>query len=213
MAQATILRRMGPLTFDVVISEIHDSELDITENPIEFGTPVSDHAYMLPLKLRISAGVSDNPMTLNGANRFGQGPTRSISAYQALTQLQREAEPFNVQTGLKLYRNMLISSIHTEQDKDSSSILAFEADLKEVIIVSTQTVKYKSKKATTNNGSKTQSTDKQATPKKGETARQASPTVDKGEIKGKEISNKNGVSSAENAPRKTSLLKKLKDML
>jgi len=96
--------------------------------------------------------------------------------------LQRRAEPFDLQTGLKLYENMVCTPIRTSQDKDSSGALLFTAELREVIIVYTQVVQYPPRKA-------------------GATKRQAGPQKDKGEQQGNEVTEK---------PKKQSLAAKLK---
>jgi hypothetical protein len=185
---------MGGLSFDAVFEENHDYELQVTDNPVESGVVVSDHAFMLPVHLSISAGVSDSPLADSGLGLYGSN-SRSIKAFDLLTTLQRSAEPFDVQTGLRLYKNMVCTNLKTSQDKDTAGVLVFTADLREVIIVNTQTVKYKSKKVqTTANGSGSTSsktvTDKQATPRSGATARQAGPIVDRSEVKGNDITTK-----------------------
>ena len=43
-----INRRIGTLRLDAVISETHKSELKITENPVESGANIADHAYVQP---------------------------------------------------------------------------------------------------------------------------------------------------------------------
>jgi hypothetical protein len=185
---------MGGLSFDAVFEESHDYELQVTDNPVESGVVVSDHAFMLPVHVSISAGVTDAPLADSGLGPYGSD-SRSIKAMDLLTTLQRSAEPFDVQTGLKLYKNMICTNLKTSQDKDTSGALIFVADLREVIIVNTQTVKYKSKKvkttanSSTSKGSKT-ITDKQATPRAGATARQASPIVDRSEVKGNDVTTK-----------------------
>jgi len=193
----SIIRSIGGLAFDATFEESHDYELQVTDNPVESGVVVSDHAFMLPIKLTISAGVSDSPLGTRIANSFsGDGNNRPINALRMLTELQRSAEPFAVQTGLKLYRNMVCTNIKASQDKDTAGVLLFTADLREVIIVNTQTVKYKSSKVKANSessksgkGSKVVS-DKQATPRPGAAARQASAIVDKGEVKGNDVTKK-----------------------
>jgi hypothetical protein len=87
-----------------------------------------------------------------------------------------------VQTGLKLYTNMICTSLRTSQDKDSSAALLFTAELREVIIVNTKIVAFTKTKA-------------------GATARQASPTADSGKQQAKEVTS---------APAKGSLASKLK---
>ena len=187
--QLAIIRSMGGLVFDAVFEETHEAELEVTDNPVETGVVVSDHAFMKPLKLTISAGVSDTPLRQIGDDKFAGmsaaeaeqvrsmlGPdaflydSRSKRAFQLLQELQARAEPFSVQTGLKLYQNMVCTSVRTTQDKDSSSALLFTAELREVIIVNTETAKYPPRKP-------------------GVTARQAGPKKQKGEQQGKEVTN------------------------
>jgi len=193
-----IVRDFGGLVFDAVFEETHEATLVVTDNPVETGVVVSDHACMSPLKLTISAGVSDTPLSVwdttggdgenyfayadVGTDQFASDSSRSKKAFEMLTDLQKQAEPFSVQTGLKLYENMVCISIRTSQDKDSSNVLIFEAELREVIIVSTQAVTYPPRA-------------------KGGTARKAGPTKNKGEQQGSETTD---------TKKKGSLLTKLK---
>lgn len=142
LQQIAVIRSMGGLVFDAVFEETHESDLEVTDNPVENGVVVSDHAYMKPLRVKISAGVSDARLDIFSADPFASTVGRSRRAYELLTELQRKAEPFDLQTGLKLYKNMLCTSIRTSQDKDSSSALLFTAELREVITVNTEIVQY-----------------------------------------------------------------------
>jgi hypothetical protein len=136
-----ILRSVGGLVFDATLRESHTSEIEVTSNPIETGSEVSDHMYVKPDKLTISAGVSDTPLVANPNDQFSGG-RRSQTAFQMLKQLQASGEPFDIQTGLTLYKNMLCKSVRAEQDKDTDQALLFEADFVGVNIVSTQTITY-----------------------------------------------------------------------
>ncbi len=194
--QVAIIRSMGGLVFDAVFEETHESELEVTDNPVETGVVVSDHAFMKPLKVTLSAGVSDTPLKYwqsaggtgqdawtkqDGDDPFASDSGRVRRAYELLTELQALAEPFDVQTGLKLYSNMVCTSIRTSQDKETAGALLFTATLREVIIVYTQVVSYPPRKA-------------------GATKRQAGAKKDKGEQQGKEVTE---------TPKKQSLGKKL----
>ena len=183
--QVAIIRSMGGLVFDAVFEETHEADLEVTDNPVETGVVVSDHAFMKPLRVKISAGVSDTPLAVVTDDPFASDSGRARRAFELLTELQKRAEPFDLQTGLKLYENMVCTSIRTSQDKDSSGALLFTAELREVIIVYTQVVTYPPRKP-------------------GATKRQAGPKKDKGEQQGKEVTN-----SAE----KKSLIKKGADAL
>ena len=169
--QIAIIRSMGGLVFDAVFEETHEAELEVTDNPVETGVVVSDHAFMKPLKVTLSAGVTDTPLVVGTDDPFASDAGRSRRAYELLTELQKKAEPFDLQTGLKLYENMVCTSVRTSQDKDSSGALLFTAELREVIVVYTQVVKYPPRKP-------------------GATKRQASAKKDKGEQQGKEVTSK-----------------------
>lgn len=135
-----IIRSVGGLVFDATFSEKHEIEAEITQNPVETGVNIADHMFMKPIRLTISAGVSDTPLKAITNDQFSGGSSRSQKAYDLLTQLQASFEPFNVQTGLKLYKNFVCKRIMPEQDKDTPNALIFEAELEEVIFVSTQMV-------------------------------------------------------------------------
>lgn len=141
-------KSIGGVQLDAVLSETHNTSVRTTDNPVEIGADITDHAIVEPVQLRIVAQVSDNP--LGGAaftqivdlvtGLFGSSTanniTRSNAAYNALVQLQNAREPIDVQTKLKLYKNMLITNINVTQDKDTSRIVLLNIDLKEVIITS-----------------------------------------------------------------------------
>jgi hypothetical protein len=133
-------------SFDAVISESHTSELTVTENPVETGVVISDHAFMAPLRLEIEAAIGDAWMDAKGSdgNRvsdlWASPAGRAVTAFTMLQNLQRSAIPFSVQTGLKLYKDMLISSLSAEQNAATSSILRFRASLRQVQFVSTRDV-------------------------------------------------------------------------
>lgn len=166
-----VIRSMGGLVFDAVFEETHESELEVTDNPVETGVVVSDHAYMKPVRISLSAGVSDTPLAAAANDPFASDAGRSRRAFELLADLQKQAEPFDLQTGLRLYKNMICTSIRTSQDKDSSGALLFTADLREVLVVNTEMVKY------------------EINPAPGPTARQAGPIKHKGEQQGKEVTN------------------------
>jgi len=129
MAIVAIPRSLGPVPLSVVVRERHESALEVTRNPVEFGADVADHAYLLPKRLELEAVTADG--SLNEA--------AIAASYEALLGLQAQREPFDVVTGLHLYRNMLIERIEVDRDKRFARLLYFRAELIEVIIVDTET--------------------------------------------------------------------------
>lgn len=134
---------------DAIIKETHDNPIKITKNPVELGADITDHAIIEPIKLQIEGIVTDTP--LGGAavtqivdsvtGLFGSsvsdGITRSQQAYSSLVLLKNDREPIEIQTGLKLYENMLITNIRVTQDKDTSRAVFLNIDAEEIIITET----------------------------------------------------------------------------
>lgn len=149
-------------SFDAVIRESHHSELTVTDNPVETGVVISDHAYMAPLRLEIEAAVGDrwvhaggeqaadgsgNFSTTAKADIWASAAGRSVTAFGMIQNLQASAIPFSVQTGMRLYDDMLITSIDADQDHMTGGILRFRASLRQVQFVSTSTVTVPPRKA------------------------------------------------------------------
>jgi hypothetical protein len=137
-------------TFDVVEVEETVLETEVTDNPVETGVSIADHAFDKPIKLTITAGISDLAPPGKDQDDFAAvGSSRSVAAYAWLDQVRRAHEPFSVQTGLSLYPSMIITSFRTKQDKDLSRVLKFTLELREIIYVTTQTVIYPAKQTKT----------------------------------------------------------------
>ena len=126
-------RSIGGVTFDVVVEEQHEDTLEITEHPVEHGANISDHAFMKPASVTIRAGVSDGSGSIAGEKA-------GVSVYEALQTLQQAREPFDIITGKRKYRNMLIETLSVLTDADSENALVVTADCRDVIVVKTQTV-------------------------------------------------------------------------
>jgi hypothetical protein len=146
-------KSIGGIELDAVISETHANQIRLTKNPVELGADITDHAVIEPKKINIIAQVSDTPL---GAAAFGQivdlvtglfgtsttqNITRSNAAYNAMVQLMEKREPIEVQTKLKLYRDMVITSLSVTQDKNTSRIVLMTIGLEEVLIAESQIVK------------------------------------------------------------------------
>lgn len=146
-------KSIGGIELDAVISETHTNQIRLTKNPVELGADITDHAVIEPKKINIVAQVSDTPL---GTAAFGQivdlvtglfgtsttqNITRSNAAYNAMVQLMEEREPIEVQTKLKLYQDMVITSLSVTQDKNTSRIVLMNISLEEVLITESQIVK------------------------------------------------------------------------
>lgn len=206
-------RKIGKITFDVVTTEDHQSDLSITENPIESGAAIADHAviqpkqvtinglmvdhdhstfgldlpfignirggidflnnFPLPVKVitqtsqaiaragrvisQVAGAYSQAKSILNQARTiapflpdFGLGGLLDSSAgdgrvqkcYADLVACQKSGETIDIQTGINLYKNMLIQSVAVNQSQDGSATFTITA--REIFIVETKTAQSKS---------------------------------------------------------------------
>lgn len=176
---------IGPVPLDVVLSEDHTAEIEITSNPIENGSEVNDHAYIMPKKVTLE--IADSKGAL---------------AYKALVAFQETRVPFTLVTGLDVYTNMLVKRINPKRDRKSSQIFTGSIDLQEVIIVNTAYAT--GVDGSTDAGNATQSAGRQATPNAGTAGNAATADTVAGTVaRGDNIATPVNASS----PQNTSILK------
>jgi hypothetical protein len=123
--QVTFLpnRSIGPFQAQVTIEEVCNDSLEITNHPVEQGASITDHAYVNPSSLNISALFSED-----------QDPLPEI--YQNLLELQASREPFTVVTGKRTYNNMLMKSLGVTNDAVTENILSVRFSLQEIFLTS-----------------------------------------------------------------------------
>jgi len=167
------------LIFDGVIRESHVKQASISRNPMENGINLADHAIMEPDELTLEIAVSDSPLLLgpdgqpsaptadlvatqSNATAFSGSNRRSVSAWSELETWMAAFVPFDVVTGLKTYKSVLITSMTADQDKDAAGALFATVTLQQVLFAATATVVYPARA-------------------KGAATRKASPKVENGE--------------------------------
>ncbi|MDE9483692.1 hypothetical protein KKJ30_18555 [Xenorhabdus bovienii] len=133
----------------VVISEKHMDSTEITEHPVQRGATISDHAYDKPSEVTMEIGFAGGGSLIDGFDTskiklfdLDTGATLGKSpkeVYEQLLKLKASKEPFDVTTGKRQYKNMLIRAIEVTTDKTSENVLMVTLTLREVIIVETQT--------------------------------------------------------------------------
>lgn len=156
--QVTPDRSIGPFTAQVTLEELHADELVITDHPVETGAVISDHAYMRPAEVIIRAGWSESPggsgngildSVLGDVGGQLSSLTSMISGssigqpremYNNMLELQRSRIPFEIQTGKRIYQNMLVRSIRVQTNKETENSIIMEVACREILVVSTQVV-------------------------------------------------------------------------
>lgn len=154
---------------DVIGYEEITAEAQVTENPVEAGAPVADHIIDKPDVLELNVVVSDVPMAFKNGELPSNDPftsivSRSATGYQFFKDLMRAKVPFDYQSGFELHTNMVLERVTARKDAASAGWFDGRLTLRQIRIVTTETVTYPPRKA-------------------GKAHRQASKTVNAGEKK------------------------------
>jgi hypothetical protein len=143
-------RSIGPFTAHATVKETHTDTLQITEHPVEQGAMIADHAFKLPAEVVIEAMWSDSPSAgiqsgiASGAAYssafLGQSPGQVTDIYNKLLALQDQRVLFDVYTGKRVYRNMLLRQLAVVTDEKNEHALRVTATCRQVVIARTQTL-------------------------------------------------------------------------
>ena len=126
-----IVRKIGDFQFEVTVKEQHRDDMTITSHPVERKAPITDHAFRMPAQLTVEVASSAAGFT---------GILTLSDLYASLLATQATATIVSVQTGKRLYDNMLIKSIAVETDYKTENILSLTIQLQEIFLVDTITV-------------------------------------------------------------------------
>jgi hypothetical protein len=144
-------RTLKTLSLDAVIVEGYESSVTATDNPVEFGVEMTDHAIINPRVYRMEAAVTNTPLGSQAVTQLqnsasslfteasNDSRTRAEEAFYLLEEMRIARELITVKTGLADYPNMLLLSIKVNQDKTTSQVLFFEAVIREVFIPVSET--------------------------------------------------------------------------
>jgi len=85
----------------------------------------------------IGEGISAIGSLLGGAS---SGPPTSVKNYNIILQLYNNRQLFNVYTGKRVYRNMLIKALATTTDAKTENSLILRVTCRQILMATTQTV-------------------------------------------------------------------------
>lgn len=139
---------IGGYFFDGFITVTHNKQLEITQNPVETGASIVDHAYVKPATVTMKIIVSDAHASLV-EGQFSDSWSRAVAAWNVLKQLQEDRVPVSVLTKLDLYENMLIQNLQATDEANTYTTLSADVTLQEIPIARVRTVKISSADQTT----------------------------------------------------------------
>jgi len=135
-----ILDGLATVEFDALLDENHDWSSEVTTNPVENGSPISDHIQLNPDKFKIEATISDSSIIL-GATPADGAQSNTQNAFDLLRSLHEDRKTIIVYSKYRTYTDMAISSIGIPRSAASGDALTFSIEFVNVRIVNTQSTK------------------------------------------------------------------------
>jgi len=128
------------LELDCSIDEGHDLSSQVTLNEVEQGYEITDNYKTNPQRLSLTGEVTDSPVQYLSVITTGVGSlgnifgelSKSINSWFILKELWLSGTPFDIVTGLDLYKNMVIERLSVPKNSGIGRTLRFDAELVQV---------------------------------------------------------------------------------
>lgn len=145
-------------SFDAVLEDTFEATVTITSFPIESGVRISDHRILNPFKWTMTGAISNNPVKvqltdflggalsnltdnplvssiagLSAGFLAGSDETRASTTLEFLIWLMQSADPFDIDAGDILLKNMAITRLARTKEPRNEGGLEFIVELQEVI--------------------------------------------------------------------------------
>ena len=125
--------------FDAVFRLAHNQRLQKTQHPVQTGSNISDHAYLMPARIVLEIGMSD-AMASYTAGQWDSGASKSVTAYNIVLALQAFRVPLTLVTKLRNYYNMVIEDLDADDTYKTFASLKMRVTFSEVFVANTQIV-------------------------------------------------------------------------
>lgn len=116
-----------------LISMSNEGSATVTDYPVEQGAAATDHVQPLPEEVRITVGVTDNPLT--GAAT----PGASAQAYDTLDQLRRKPQLVQVITSRRSLADVILTQMSAPYNDRTGNAILIDLSFKQVIVTQTTT--------------------------------------------------------------------------
>lgn len=157
--------KLGGYDFDAVLDEDLEYSVTVPTYPVESGAEISDHRIINPIKYRLTVVISNTPVSqelgdfiaaMSGGlvSNLSDNPaiaavtglsagflassknTRAATALGQLITLMESQQPFDVDTGDRLLKNMVVTKISRKRDPSNENALVASVELQEFIELS-----------------------------------------------------------------------------
>jgi len=128
------------LDLDVTQDEAHEWSNDVTQFPVEIGSPITDHVQPQPDKVSMSGIISNSAIGEVALNKINNGDDLVQNAFDLLRKLMDDRILVTVYTRYKVYTDMALKSCNIPADSSIGDSIKFKMEFIHVRLVNTQTV-------------------------------------------------------------------------
>ena len=125
------------VVFDGTIRANHELDVAATENPVQTGATITDHAFLIPVKLTVEIAMSDSMQSFV-VGQFSSNPSRSVAAFQFLEELRAARVLVTISTRLAQYDNMLLVSVRPEEENATRFALRCSCVFQQILLATIQ---------------------------------------------------------------------------
>lgn len=144
--QTTFGNEYGNIELDATLQESHNWSAEVTTNPVEEGSPVTDHVIEDADRLIIKGVISDDTISLSTgleqavALITGKEEKRTHAMFSTLKDLIKLRAVMVVYTKYEIYTDMILTSVDLIRETGQGAIIEFTAEFVHVRFVATQVV-------------------------------------------------------------------------
>ena len=135
------IKRSGETGFafelDLILSERHERRAEITNFPIEDGSPIADHVILQPERIELTGFITNTPVLILGGLSFED---RAQNALDVLNELHVGRSLVTVVSELQVYEDMVFSELIYPRDARTGEALEFRGTLQKINKVSSELV-------------------------------------------------------------------------
>jgi len=160
---------LAVLTIDATLSSTHSAGAQLTKRELEDGAEVNDHMVTSPEGVVIKGVISETPLDLftslsgsaigaaaslvsssaggalasgilGGALLGAVNGGRTVNSFEIMVQLQQKRIKFDLVTGLKNYKDMILTSVVAERSSAIGKAIQFTAVIEKVNFVTSQLI-------------------------------------------------------------------------
>lgn len=128
------------IELDAILEETHEWKVDATSNPVEEGSPITDHIILNPDRIRVKGWVSDQSITLSNnifdAKKYGT-QKKTEYAFETFREIMKAKGVLTVYTKNYTYTNMVLTDLTIPRKAADGESLEFIMDFLEIRKVAT----------------------------------------------------------------------------